>query len=54
MQTLLNHINSYFIDKDSSFLDIGHGFGKVVLFMAAHTQMNCYGVEVAPFRADYS
>lgn len=47
-------MKSYIIDKDSSFLDIGHGFGKVVLFMAANTTMHCHGIEVTPFRADQS
>lgn len=38
------------IDYDSSFLDIGSGFGKVVIHFACETNADCWGYEIVTAR----
>lgn len=42
------------VDNDSSFLDIGSGFGKPVFHSAMQTGCPSYGIEVCPSRYAFS
>ena len=42
------------VQNDSSFLDIGSGFGKPVFHAAMQTACKSYGVEIVPARTSYT
>jgi len=41
-------------EKDSTFLDIGSGFGKPVFHSAIQTSCESIGVEIVPARVNFS
>ena len=41
-------------EKDSTFLDIGSGFGKPVFHSAIQTGCESIGVEIVPARVNFS
>ena len=46
-------IDSYNLNKDSYFLDIGSGFGKPVFHCAYQVGCICQGIEVVPARVEF-
>ena len=42
------------VENNSSFLDIGSGFGKPVFHAAMQTGCKSYGVEIVPARVVFS
>ena len=41
-------------ENNSTFLDIGSGFGKPVFHAAMQTACKSYGVEIVPARTSYT
>lgn len=44
----------YFNRYSSSFLDIGSGFGKLVLLIGTKDDIVAHGIEIVPFRIKYT
>ena len=42
------------LNTDSIFLDIGSGFGNVVLLAASYSKSFCYGYEIVENRVEHS
>ena len=45
--------DSYNINKDSYFMDIGSGFGKPIFHAAFQIGCHCQGIEVVPARVEF-
>jgi len=51
---VVSAFNEVGINRDSVFIDIGSGFGKVVFDVAISTTMFCFGIEMMQDRCNYS